>query len=109
MSSEKCLITIFAIRNTTAVKFYYRPISQFPQNTNNHNVVESKDFVDTKYYNHILAAFDRLVHITNITYQKLAAAGSSVSGVDRWGRTLPWAFWTFGCSLLPSFFTVMTY
>ena len=26
---------MFAIRNTTAVKFYYRPTSQFPQNTNN--------------------------------------------------------------------------
>ena len=48
MSSDKCLITIFAIRNTTAVKFYNRPISQFPRNTNNHNVVESKDFVDMK-------------------------------------------------------------
>ena len=32
ISSEKCFISIFAIRNTTAVKFYYRPISQFPQN-----------------------------------------------------------------------------
>ena len=73
MSSQESLITIFAIRNTTAVKFYYRPISQFPQSTN------------IKY------------HLSEISGSWQLSQWRSQG--ERWGRTVPRAFWKFGCSL----------